>query len=225
MKLSPLILSSLILLVGCASDEAMTSNHPDRRILPIRVSPEDLGSEFMRTDWMPGNHWNKVPGTNCTTRQWVLKEESLWPTSRTDSACGIDSGLWICPFTGDSVRSAAGLDIDHMVPLAEAHRSGAALWSAEQKRMFANDLAYDEHLSAVTLGSNRSKGDSDPSKWLPTLPTVRCPYFRHWTEVKARWGLSMDSVEFEFVRKGLDSCAASGWDTIPLLTAVPGPGL
>lgn len=218
-----LLLTFLLMLVGCASDGAVRSSHPERPRLAIRVLPESSPSEFLRTDWMPGNHWDRVPGTNCTTREWVLKEESRWPPTVSDSACGIDSGLWICPFTGDSVRSASRLDIDHMVPLSEAHRSGAASWPPGQKRTFANSLVYPAHLTAVTLGSNRSKGDSDPSEWLPPLPSAQCPYFRDWAEVKARWDLSMDSVEFEVVRDGLDSCAAAGRDAIPFLAPYVGP--
>ena len=42
-----------------------------------------------------------------------------------------------------------------MVPLKEAHISGASGWTKEKKRQFAND---EENLLAVSRSANRSKG-------------------------------------------------------------------
>nr|WP_165773442.1 HNH endonuclease family protein [Zooshikella ganghwensis] len=65
------------------------------------------------------------------------------------------------------------LDIDHIVPLKEAFRSGASLWNATRKREFANDL---ENLLAVSNSANRQKGDKDPTHWTPENWNYQCDY-------------------------------------------------
>ena len=61
------------------------------------------------------------------------------------------SGSWNDPYSGKTITDATKLDIDHMVPLKEAHQSGAANWSRERKRAYANDLDDPERLVAVDL--------------------------------------------------------------------------
>jgi|TARA_B110000046_G_scaffold154127_1_gene163921 hypothetical protein len=41
------------------------------------------------------------------------------------------------------------LDIDHLVPLAEAHSSGANYWDAEKRKAFTKDLSDIRSLIAV----------------------------------------------------------------------------
>ncbi|GGT01368.1 hypothetical protein GCM10010270_86390 [Streptomyces violaceus] len=64
------------------------------------------------------------------------------------------------------MESASGLDIDHMVPLAEAWDSGASAWTAQRRERYANDPGQEASLVAVTARSNRSKADQDPAQWL-----------------------------------------------------------
>ncbi|WP_435853827.1 GmrSD restriction endonuclease domain-containing protein [Streptomyces sparsogenes] len=56
------------------------------------------------------------------------------------------------------VDAAGQLDIDHVVPLKEARRSGAAAWTTEDRKAFANDLVHSQ-LIAVSARSNRSKAE------------------------------------------------------------------
>jgi hypothetical protein len=42
-----------------------------------------------------------------------------------DSACASTSGRWYSPYDGATWTAASDVDIDHIVPLAEAWRSGA----------------------------------------------------------------------------------------------------
>jgi hypothetical protein len=46
------------------------------------------------------------------------------------------------------------VDIDHLVPLAEAWRSGAGKWTTSRRTEFANDLTNPE-LIAVSSTSNQ----------------------------------------------------------------------
>ncbi|WUI03905.1 HNH endonuclease family protein [Spirillospora sp. NBC_00431] len=52
------------------------------------------------------------------------------------------SGSWYSPYDGITETLASEIDIDHIVPLAEAWRSGANTWTTSRRQAFANDLGY-----------------------------------------------------------------------------------
>ncbi|MFB7055126.1 HNH endonuclease family protein [Streptomyces vinaceus] len=147
-------------------------------------------------------HWSTVSGS-CNTRETVLKRDGVGVA--TDSACAAVSGSWYSEYDGATWTNAADLDIDHVVPLAEAWRSGAASWTTSKRQQFANDLTRPQ-LIAVTDNVNQAKGDQDPGKWLPSRTAYRCTYARMWVEVKQYWGLSMDSGEKSALVGILNGC-------------------
>ncbi len=128
------------------------------------------------------------------TRQEVLIEESLELVVLDESGCKVLSGRWYCPYTNRYFTNPRQLDIDHLVPLAEAHRSGAGTWDREKRKSYANDLDNKNALIAVHLGANRSKGDKDPTDWMPENKEYWCEYIKNWLEVKNKWELTY-SVE------------------------------
>lgn len=93
------------------------------------------------------------------------------------------------------VTLAGALDIDHMVPLAEAWDSGTSSWTAQRREAYANDQGQPASMVAVTARSNRSKADQDPAEWLPPAPDALCRYGAEWTATKLRWGLAVDDVD------------------------------
>lgn len=147
-------------------------------------------------------HWVSKNFTGCDTRFAVLEEESVVPVQT--SGCSITSGKWVSSYDGVEVTNAGDLDIDHMVPLAEAWRSGAYNWDASTREAYANDLGYENSLIAVTASSNRSKSDQDPANWLPD--TDACVYVTHWVMVKYRWNLTVDSAEKDKILQVLSFC-------------------
>ncbi|MEV0409737.1 HNH endonuclease family protein [Streptomyces sp. NPDC050448] len=147
-------------------------------------------------------HWSTVSGT-CNTRETVLKRDGV--NVVTDSSCASVSGSWYSEYDGATWTAAADLDIDHVVPLAEAWRSGASSWTTSKRQQFANDLTRPQ-LIAVTDNVNQAKGDLDPGKWLPPRTAYRCTYARMWVEVKQYWGLSMDSGEKTALVNILNGC-------------------
>ncbi|MFF7551180.1 DUF1524 domain-containing protein [Streptomyces canus] len=74
-----------------------------------------------------------------------------------------------------SAREARALDIDHLVPLAEAWESGASTWTAKERETYANDLDDPRALIAVSATSNRSKPDQDPATWTPRPTATGAP--------------------------------------------------
>src|SRR5205085_10550088 len=99
---------------------------------------------------------------------------------------------------------ASDLDVDHMVPLAEAWDSGARTWSTARRTAYANDLTDPRSLIAVSAGSNRSKGDQDPAEWTPSRNV--CNYVKQWVVVKTRWSLSVNEAERHFLWLAADHC-------------------
>ncbi|MDX8049183.1 HNH endonuclease family protein [Lentzea sp. BCCO 10_0798] len=136
-------------------------------------------------------HWVTQSGT-CNTREAVLKRDGT--NVVTDSSCAATSGRWFSPYDGATWSAASDVDIDHIVPLAAAWRSGAASWTTAQRQAFANDMSGPQ-LIAVTDNVNQAKGDQTPATWKPPLTTYWCTYAKMWVHTKYRWKLSVNSAE------------------------------
>lgn len=165
----------------------------------LKIAPERPGSGYSREKFP---HWRTVRGT-CNTREVVLRRDGTGV--KTDSRCAAVSGTWRSPYDGAVWRRASDVDIDHMVPLAEAWRSGADSWSTARREAFANDLTSSQ-LWAVTDNVNQEKGDKDPAKWLPPSAAFHCMYARSWTDVKYRYGLTVDGEERAVLTRLVASC-------------------
>jgi hypothetical protein len=141
-------------------------------------------------------HWNAGddPADGCTTRNEVLIAEAV-EAPTVGPRCPLTGGSWWSYYDQTTVTSASGLDIDHMVPLAEAWDSGASAWSAQRREAYANDQGQQASVVAVTARSNRSKADQDPAQWMPPAANVHCRYAAEWTATKLRWSLTTDDTE------------------------------
>ncbi len=140
------------------------------------------------------------------TRHELLARTSLEPVTWSADGCRVRRGRWFDPYTGKVFTDPGDLDVDHVIPLAEVHRSGGARWSAERRRAYANDLRHKDTLLAVAAGANRSKGDRDPVNWLPPRWRYRCAYLARWVGVKKLWQLRADPLEWAMTRTGLFLC-------------------
>ncbi|MFD9129510.1 HNH endonuclease family protein [Kitasatospora sp. NPDC059571] len=145
--------------------------------------------------------WITISGT-CNTRETVIKRDGS--NVVVDSACTATSGNWTSPYDNVTTTTASSFDIDHLVPLAEAWRSGAWAWTTDQRKAFANDVTRPQ-LLAVSASSNRSKGDQDPTTWLPQA-SYQCTYVRAWVQVKYYYGLAVDSAEKAKLTSVLNGC-------------------
>ncbi|MQA98321.1 MAG: DUF1524 domain-containing protein [Streptosporangiales bacterium] len=169
------------------------------RLAELRVATESHHDSYDR-DLFP--HWITISGS-CNTRETVLKRDGT--SVVTDSACAAVSGRWFSPYDGATWTAASDVDIDHVVPLAEAWQSGAWAWSTARREDYANDLGGPE-LWAVTDNVNQSKGDQDPATWQPPRTAFRCTYARAWIQVKWFYSLSVNSTEKSALNSMLGTC-------------------
>lgn len=156
-------------------------------------------------------HWVDADGDGCTTRAEVLIAEAVGPLTVTDK-CRITGGRWFSSYDQVHVTTPRGLDIDHLVPLAEAWDSGADAWTPKRREAYANDLGDQRSLVAVTARTNRQKADQDPVTWMPPAAEARCTYIEDWVATKTRWSLKVDADEKAKLAKEAVTCPDSPLD-------------
>lgn len=191
---------------GGSIDPPVTAS-PCAETLLASVQVAEPGNNLPAFDRDRWHVWIDVDHDCQDTRAEVLIQESRVPaTFRPGGQCTVATGLWTSPYSGANLTNAASLDIDHLVPLANAHRSGAWAWNDDERSRYANDLDNPEQLVAVELGLNRSKGDAGPDEWRPPNPDSWCAYAQAWLRVKARWHLTVTSAERTSLVSMLGTC-------------------
>ena len=102
---------------------ALTPTTRPATTLAITVAPipADI-AEYNRSQW---KHWTDEDGDCQDARQEALISESLVEvTFESERKCRVAMGRWYGAFTGIYVEAPGDLDIDHLVPLKNAHDSG-----------------------------------------------------------------------------------------------------
>ncbi|MFF0456031.1 HNH endonuclease family protein [Nocardia africana] len=158
--------------------------------------------------------------TKCTTRDVMMLRDATGSVTLDAATCkltlGKDGG-WRDRYgvldakTGKLkpykwITDPAGVDAEHIVPLAEAWRSGAQSLDTDTRRNIANDAI---NLVASDPSANRSKGDQDAANYLP--PGVfRCEYIQRYIRIKVKYGLTIDTAEQTALRTAVDDCLHRG---------------
>jgi hypothetical protein len=154
--------------------------------------------DYDRADWQ---HWIDDDADCQDTRQEVLIEETLTTPTLDSRGCRVITGMWRDEYTGVVYTDPTDLDVDHRVPLANAHRSGGWAWDASRRRAYANDLSDRAHLVAVSASANRSKADRGPDAWRPPLRASWCHYAEAWRAAKQQWALTITADEERAMRE------------------------
>tara|TARA_Y100001970_G_scaffold272958_1_gene370406 strand:+ start:1167 stop:2066 length:900 start_codon:yes stop_codon:yes gene_type:complete len=178
----------------------------------LTIEPESAIAAYDRAKFP---HWDDEDGDGMNTRLEVLEREKIsgvgW-YSRWD-------GIW---YEGEGGLSAPSFDIDHIVSLSEAWDSGASEWGPYDRDIFADDVL---NLVAVSASSNRSKGGRDVGEWLPPDPDGMCFLSIRVIQVKSKWELSVDQVEYDTLRNNVEVCGSDipQIPTPPEASATPTP--
>jgi hypothetical protein len=157
-----------------------------------------------------GPAWTDVSHDGCDPRNDVLKRDLTAVVLF--GSCKVTSGTLHDPYTGKTIhfvrgaQTSAAVQIDHLVPLANAWVEGAQSLTFTQREQFANDPI---ELLAVDGPTNESKGDDDASQWLPQVASYRCTYVEKQILVKVKYHLWVTQEEHDAIAAVLATCSNS----------------
>lgn len=167
-------------------------------------------AKYKRTEW---KHWISYETPCWTTREEVLDRQaekgSITYLDKDDKetkdkskACSIKSGVWIDPYSKETIKDPTKLDIDHTGALSWTAKAGGQEWDKQKKQDYANDF---DHLVATTAKENRTKGDKGPSEWMPE--SSKCEYAKVYTHIVKKYKLNLNKADKDTLEKTLNSCA------------------
>lgn len=154
-----------------------------------------------------GDAWVDVDDNGCDTRNDILRRD--FETISAEDGCLVLRGVIDDPYTGTTINFVRGsgtstkVQIDHMVALSNAWRTGAQKLSWQLRVAFANDPL---NLMAVDGPTNSAKSDSDTSEWLPPQASYRCRYVARQVSVKAEYHLWVTPSEKAAMIDVLETC-------------------
>ena len=121
--------------------------------------------------------------------------------------CKVITGSWVSPYDDITTTAPGDFDVDHLVPLENAFRSGGWRWDTTRRRAFANNPS---ELVVASATSNRTKGSDPPNVWRPPNQQSWCAYATGWLAVKVTWELTATTEERDALGQMLDTCGALG---------------
>ena len=164
----------------------------------LTVAPHEQASAYRRDEFGPA--WTDTDHNRCDTRNDVL---AAWLIDTQAIRCEVTEGQLVDPYTGGHITHPSQLDIDHVVSLGDAWRSGAARWTRERRTEFANDV---RHLVPVSASANRAKGDKPAEKWLPPEQVYHCDYGLIIIATKHAYRLTVTREERDALDRVLTTC-------------------
>lgn len=189
---------------GAAASADVTTALRQLAALPVKGTAPATG--YDRVDDF-GTAWLDVDHNGCDTRNDVLARDLTTVTRQ--GRCTVLRGTLVSPYTGATIDFVRGnttstlVQIDHVVALENAWRTGAQQLTQTQREALAND---PDNLFAVDGHSNSQKRSGDAATWLPAAKSFRCTYVEHQVTVKARYGLWVVPAERDAITRVLRSC-------------------
>lgn len=151
-----------------------------------------------------GSEGADIDHNGCDTRNDVLRRDLTKVTVEPGTNdCVVVFGELKDPYTGRSIqfhKGDPGIQVDHVVSLSEAWRSGADKFTDTQRLEFANDP-----LNLLTVDSRkaRERQDSGNSGWLPPDTEFHRTFLIRQIQVRAKYGLAMSPDTQTTVRSSL----------------------
>ena len=190
---------------------ALPDSEAARQLRELTVRSADDASAVPEYDRAAfGQRWADIDHNGCDTRNDILARDLARPTFKPGTHdCVVLSGTLAEPYTGATIQFQRGnktsslVQIDHVVALADAWRSGAWQWDAQRRQEFAND---PQNLLSVDGAANEDKSASSADQWLPPNVNFRCDYVKRQIAVKNAYGLSVTQAEQDAMATQLATC-------------------
>lgn len=174
---------------------------------------EEMETGYTPDDWPDYRQYQSDSG-NSYTRFWL----ETWPGCK-----------WAYYSATQPARCGGEVETgyDLLVPVKEAHRSGAWLWDGSERipvlqltgRHTPDYASFPytgnrqqgfyfnpDNVHVMPAAEKNAKGDRDPTEWAPEGEAVRCRYATDWLEIKNEYDLSVDRAEYEALRGMLADC-------------------
>jgi hypothetical protein len=198
------------LLTTTSQKQSATHNVQALATLPaVTVAEPDAARTAYKRDAYQPHGWIDADGDGCNTRREVLIQESTKSVTINPDGCKLSNGHWKDRFTGTETNSDADVQIDHLVALADADRSGAWRWPPDKKIAFANNLDNPDELNAISNADNQAKSDKAPDEWMPKDRQPRCDYIRAYVTIKSQWDLTISPAQWNAIAKDWPSCTTN----------------
>jgi len=172
-------------------DARVSPGAAGKSLKKLEVSPPGSMSGYDREDFP---HWSdaqengwRVSDSTCDVRDAALIRDG--EDVVVGEGCDVESGRWLDPYTTQTYTDPLDIDIDHLVPLANAYRSGASEWDEAERERYAND---PEVVLSVEDNANQEKGDKGPEAWKPSNRAIWCSYAKRWISVKSSYDLTIN---------------------------------
>lgn len=195
----------------------------------LEIASESTMSDYRREDFP---HWERLDAAfgfgpefahlegRCTARDAVLLRDATGNVTLDPETCEFSrspDGGWLDQYGVIDRQTGAlrdykwmthpsDVDAEHIVALGEAWRSGANDMDVHTRRLIANDAL---NVVISDPSANRSKGDQDPSTYLPP-GNFRCEYVERYSYVKAKYGLTVDTDEALALKDAAEQCIVTG---------------
>ena len=191
---------------GTSTTQVDRPDEASQALQELAVSEPGSMSGYSRESF---KHWSRAndfgwdaPQDSCDAREAALIRDG--EGVEVDSGCKVTSGSWYDPYTDQTFTAPSDIDTDHVVPLANAWRSGASSWTNEERERYAND---PDVLLSVEDNANQAKGDKGPEAWKPPNEEVWCSYAERWISIKDKYDLSVNPNEKTELEEMLNTCA------------------
>ncbi len=219
LALPAIVLFTAAILISCSEVERALGGSGATAGRDAGVSPGAAGKALEKLEVSPPGsmagydregfpHWSdarengwRVSDGACDVREAALIRDG--ENVSIGEGCDVESGRWLDPYTTRTYTDPLDIDIDHLVPLANAYRSGASEWDESERERYAND---PENLLSVEDNANQEKGDKGPEAWKPPNRAIWCSYAKRWISVKSSYDLTVNPGEKSALNRMLTTC-------------------
>lgn len=167
-----------------------------QRLSNLDMKPAASMTGYSREQFGPA--WFDVDLNRCSTRNDILARDLRQVVFKAGDDCVVAKGTLHDRYTGTTINFVQGpstsskVQIDHVVALAAAWRTGAKQWAPDRRLFYANDSLV---LLAVDGPTNGAKGDKDAGNWLPPAAGFHCRYVARQIAIKTKYEMWVTQPE------------------------------